>query len=931
MAPGPDKRDLFGLALERPASERLAFLRDACGDDRALYTEIVELLRIDAELEANPPPAPDTDGFIGRRLGAYQLERLIGRGGMGRVYLARRVDGTFDRKVAIKVIAPEASTPELIARFEQERRLAAALDHPYIGKLLDAGRSDEGRLYFVMEYVDGLPLRRYCDERRVSLRQRLALFLRVCEGVAHAHRSLIVHRDLKPGNILVDASGTPKLLDFGIAKPLTPGGLEDGFRTDPVDKRATHGYASPEQLGGGAAHIGMDVYSLGAILYELISGSLPVAGDPDAATETGHYRKPSGVPPQPDTPPREWHIDADLDAIVLKALHPDRRQRYPSAEALGADVQRYLDHRPVLARDAGRADAAWKFVRRNRIGVAIAAALVLAIGTAIVTLYTSSRRANEERARADRRFAELKTLASSLFAIDAELGRVPGATRPRRALVESVSRYLDALRPEAGAQGWLAVEVAEGYRRLGDVHGNPNVANLGDTASALASYEKAIALLTEAASREGSDAIRFALAQTRASQADVLFDRRVLDTAGQRGLEAEGLARDLMRGSPDDARYAELLSGVLRRLGDVKRAQQDPRAALEHYTAALKIDTDLVQRFDGKPEHQRLVALSEIRVASASMDAGAPLAAGDALANAARILGQLDKAGIGGVGVDRELAVANAQLGVLLEQGGDRSGRRQVLRAVESFRDLSRNDPSDVRLRTDLARALVQYGDVLRGDDAEGARAAYTEAGTLVAPLTAAGPDSDRTLRAAIDQRLSGVESASVPPSIRVMLVHDGARVPLEAGRPPSADTELLVSPSGGTPGSRYLLLFGAEGPPQLLDDRDLSGNAWTVRAAGPPPAQTIMLLTTVRPLTAADREAIVKAVSGVTEERVVDSDSVISWASGAEAQVESVAASRGTGKPKWIDEVAARLAALPGIAFTARTFPLRAAGSGKW
>lgn len=920
----PDLRELFSLALARPAAERSGFAREACGHDPELYQQLVDLLHIDAELDAAGIVSPNAlNDLSGTRVGAYELVREIGRGGMGAVYLGRRVDGSFERKVAVKVIAARRADPDLIARFEQERRLSASLDHPNIVRLLDAGNED-GRLYFVMEYIDGLPIHTYCEERRLTTRQRLGLFTTVCDAVAYAHRNLIVHRDLKPGNILVDASGTPKMLDFGIAKPITPSGLEDEESTDPLDKRMTFAYAAPEQRDGLPTHISMDVYALGVVLHKMLVGHVPhpLGSDDSAVTGVGAFPKPSHAAVQSGRSDVGQALEGDLDAIIMRALAPDRRERYESVEALRADVQRYLDHRPVAARRAGASYVARKFVRRNRVAIAIAAVVAIAAVTAVASLYASWRQAREERARADRRFAAVRMLARSLFSIEAQLGTLPGSTRPRRALVESASRYLDALQPEAGDYPELALDLAQGYRRLGDIQGNPNVANLGDLDAARKSYGVAVGLLTGLQERTPSDSVRLELAETYASQGDVL--RAIGDTSGAMKAyqDALSIAKALRQTAPGDMRYQELESGLHRPIGDLLLAAGDSAGAAEHYRAALAIDTALHDAAPDKPEFHRLLALSEIRMAAVATALGDSSEARNALERAHALLEPMSAAGIGGASVQRELAVGDARIGSLLTGLGDGAGRTYLARAVEMFRKLSAADPADVRLRHDLASALVQYGDAVRGDSAANAQGLYAEARALVLRLPADDPDT-RRLATVLGAKLPAEGLLPALARLQVSLLVGGRTVALEPGRPPAADTELLVAPVGPRTGPRYLLVFGAKGAPQILSEAQQSAGRWHVKAAGPPPAQTIMLIDAHRELSTADQQAIVDAIGTVPSDRIVDSDSVIAWTGGGDLDVQSAAAARGSATPKWIEAVRARLARVPGIAVTARTFPL--------
>ena len=403
-------------ALEQRPADRAAYLDEACGGDAALRAEVESLL--DADSEADDfivAPAfvalaadDERDGNLERSIGPYRLERLIGRGGMGSVYLARRVDHEFERQVAVKMIRRGMDSELLIRRFRHERQILASLDHPHIARLFDGGTTDDGLPYFVMEFVDGVPIDRFADERTLSTPDRLRLFLRVVDAVQHAHERQIVHRDLKPGNVLVTPDGQPKLLDFGIAKLLDPDA--DGAATfTSLARPMTPDYASPEQVRGAAITPATDVYALGLLLYELLTGHRPYRlathtpdevarvvceQDPErpsaavARTETiAHVGgmtetiSPASVSATRDGSPARLRqrLHGALDEVVLKALRKDPGERYASAAALADDLRRYLDDQPVAASQGARWYRVARLVRRHRAALATAALVVVTI------------------------------------------------------------------------------------------------------------------------------------------------------------------------------------------------------------------------------------------------------------------------------------------------------------------------------------------------------------------------------------------------------------------------------------------------------------------------------------------------------------------------------------------------------------------------
>jgi serine/threonine protein kinase len=462
-ASGPDRLDeLLEAALEREPEERSRFLLQACSGDRALRADVEEILA--RETEEGPFDrlfgaftGALTDEYVdgispGERLGPYEVERLVGRGGMGSVFLARRADGQFDQQVAIKVLRRDAAGEEPRRHFLAERQILARLSHPNIARVFDGGLTAGGRPYLVMEYVEGTPIDRFCDARRLGIRERLLLFSAVCGAVHYAHRNMVIHRDLKPGNILVTADGRPKLLDFGVAKLLAAGD-EGATLTRTWWLPMTPDYASPEQVRGDPVTTASDVYALGVLLYELLSGHRPhqfgrrapaeilrvlseVEPVPPShaimTVEEGEGQKgefarvtPKGVAWARSTDPRtlERRLKGDLDTIVLKALRKEPERRYGGAGDLAADIERYLEGRPVAARPDTVGYRLAKFVRRHRAATAVAATILLSLAGIAATMAVQAHLVARERDRADRT-AELLFLRRNP---EREAGRPPGS------------------------------------------------------------------------------------------------------------------------------------------------------------------------------------------------------------------------------------------------------------------------------------------------------------------------------------------------------------------------------------------------------------------------------------------------------------------------------------------------------------------------
>ncbi|MBD3401694.1 tetratricopeptide repeat protein [candidate division GN15 bacterium] len=499
-------QDIFTEAADLPSDQRDTFLDRACGDDNDLRAEVMKLLKADRSAHslfsgggaAQALGLPSQRSLVGRRIGPFELEREIGTGGMGVVYLARRVDGQFEQQVAIKLIKRGMDTDQILARFQVERQILARLQHPNITPLLDGGVTDDGLPYFTMEYIEGMPIDRYCDEHRLTVEQRLQLFLDACAAVACAQQNLIVHRDLKPANIVVTKAGDVKLLDFGIAKLLGEDASpeEHGALTRTGFRVMTPGYASPEQVRGEPVTTASDVYSLGVVLYELLTGKRPyvVTGesihDLEKAIVSTDPRRPStavvntdGTGPatksaetDPETlskarrssPERlRRRLSGDLDNICLMALRKDPARRYFSAEQLMEDLRRHLSGRPVIARPETFSYTLSKFIQRNRLAVAVAAVVVLVVAS-LTTFYTVRLSQERDRAQAEaRKAAEVSTFLSGLFEI-ADPITTNGETVTARELLDRGSHRIEtelAGQPEVQAE-MLGV-ISKVYYNLG--------------------------------------------------------------------------------------------------------------------------------------------------------------------------------------------------------------------------------------------------------------------------------------------------------------------------------------------------------------------------------------------------------------------------------------------------------------------------------
>lgn len=415
--------ELFEQALDLPAAQREPFIVETCGANVELANALRRMLAADAEADdflEQPLAAPAGDLWLddpdqanidyvpgSRQFGPYHLLKLIGQGGMGQVHLAERSDGAFEQRVALKLL-PQP-TPGLMQRFRQERQILARLEHANIARLLDGGVGADNVPYFAMEYVDGTPIARFASEHGLDIAQTLQLFLQVCDAVQYAHRNLVVHRDLKPSNILVTSDGVPKLLDFGIAKLLQASGDTEATRT--AARVFTPDYAAPEQIRGEAITTATDVYALGVVLYELLAGRRPYSLSGRQTSLEQAILDTQPLPPSTThahgdavTTQRRRELRGDLDRIVLTALAKEPERRYSSAEALAADIRRYLDGRPIAARGDSAMYRVRKFIRRHRVGVGVAIVGMLAlIGATSISIWEAgiarrqARQAEQER------------------------------------------------------------------------------------------------------------------------------------------------------------------------------------------------------------------------------------------------------------------------------------------------------------------------------------------------------------------------------------------------------------------------------------------------------------------------------------------------------------------------------------------------------
>jgi serine/threonine protein kinase len=736
-------KSIFDTAIEITPERRETHITEACKGDAALRQE-VETLLLAYQHAGSDKSLVLSDPAAGRIVGPYRLLRRLGSGGMGEVFLGARSDDAFRRLVAIKLVRPEMLDPGTRRRFENERQTLAALDHPNIVKLLDGGETEEGAPYFVMDYVEGQQVDQFCRDRDLSIRERLELFRLLCSAVHYAHQNLVVHRDLKPGNILVTPQGVPKLMDFGISKLLRPAyaAATVGF-THTAMQPMTPEYASPEQILGRPITTATDIYSLGVVLYVLLTGEHPFSAGSHSAHELQEAicrkdpRKPSTCVPQGAGRP----LRGDLDAIVLTAMRKEPQRRYASAEHLSEDIRRYLANEPVLT----RGDSLWyrfsKFAGRHPIALP-ATAVTVAL---LAWLGVSDHR---DRIIAEQRLVQVRALARGFWDVDEAMRS--GATPARKAVVSKALAYLDGLDTEARNDPALQLERVRGYLRVADLQGNPFRDNLGQRADAKSTAARALALAEDLHRRNTRNSeVTAALAQCHLSLGDIFSAepdsaidhyRKALDFAGgdpiitatiwskiapiqadkddpaaalESSRKCEEAARKWLAANPDDAKARDILAFARERVAkfalDAGETIPDPeepfRQAVARYEAGGGSRRNLAMAYKALAEVQR----AEGKTA-------------DALANCRRGLAisqVLLEADPRNLQRGRDVAQGMRLLIDLLVESHSPETRTEIARAVQYLKPLAHSSKPDLFFLVDYTAILVRspFPEFREGED----------------------------------------------------------------------------------------------------------------------------------------------------------------------------------------------------------------------
>lgn len=725
-------KEIVADAMELDRAHRAAYVERACDGNAELRQDVETLLNAD-----NPDSHVLDIDRLPARIGQYRIVREIGRGGMGTVYLGERDDGQFEQRAAIKVIKRGMDSAAVLRRFFDERRILARLQHPNITRLFDGGMFED-RPYFVMEYIEGQPIVEYANRHELCINDRIRLFLPVCDAVEHAHSNLILHRDIKAGNVLVDSSGTPKLLDFGIAKLLEEGDTElSALGQRPLTPQS----ASPEQIRGEPLTTAADVYALGLLLFELLAGERPYSVQTNSLSEMARVicEEPLAWPSELADGPTARVLKGDLDDIILKAMAADPAERYQRAADLAADLNRYLQGLPVEARSGGRLYRVRKFAGRNRRAMAIAVVVSMALGFA-------AGDAVIQRRRAQRRFEDLRQLAGSfLFEFHDAIANLPGSTPARELVVKRALQYLDSLSRDAGNDIGLKRELAESYLRVGDAQGLSYEANLGKPLEARANYQKAVALLTDVVQSSPSDMraqgdlarARNELASAMASTGDrkkawVMLEDEAASLESlnrKRGLGAAAkfnLGRTYFGISEFEKaanRNIESLQSRLRSIEIFRSLAQDPnnREALRWYATSEKRLASLY-----------LLQLRDLAKATESLDIAIDIDRRRVAQNPSDAVAKLD------------LTLGQSYMAALLQRKGDLPGAQRLYETTMSVRkELLAADPNNYRLRYLLVTDYAHFGDLLRLEkNAASAREVYKE-GLAVALLLEPKADGD--------------------------------------------------------------------------------------------------------------------------------------------------------------------------------------------
>jgi eukaryotic-like serine/threonine-protein kinase len=620
-------KSIFDQAVELSAVERLEFVESI--SDSEIRLEVEKMLAVDDDESLDVSPLESLN-LIGKLIGKYKILREIGRGGMGAVYEASRDDGEFSQKVALKLIKRGMDSDEILRRFRNERQILASLKHENIAGLLDGGITETGSPFYVMEFIEGLAIDEFCE--KLSVDEKLKLFRQVCSAVAYAHARLVVHRDLKPSNVLVTDDGMAKLLDFGIAKVLDTNDLVSN-RTATQLGMMTPQYASPEQIRGEQVTTSGDVYSLGLLLYEILTGKAAFDFS-DKSIEQIRKIITETSPRKPSLVDSKFKIQnskllaSEVDNIVLKALNKEPLRRYLTVQEFSNDIKRYLDGMPVKAQPDSVRYRFGKFVKRNKTSV-IAASLVfvsLIGGISIATWQAVVARRESEISK--KRFEDVRNIANNVvFKYHDEAAKLNGSIAFRAMLVKDATEYFDDLRLDATDDLSLQKELALAYLKLGDVQGGTYQSNIGDTEGATKSYEKAFQLLDNLQNRLPADVeIQTAYSGSLLQIGKIQTRRREIVNAIETLEKALRIQQSFAENSVENKRrlvqiYISL--GDAHSRDDRKKTAEQKALPMNNYQRALELSSQLTTQPENTPQDFQLLGIANQRIGNFIINANA--------------------------------------------------------------------------------------------------------------------------------------------------------------------------------------------------------------------------------------------------------------------------------------------------------------------
>ncbi len=779
-------KNILEDALEKSPEARSIYLDEVCGTNENLRREVEKLLKFEQiesdVLEQTAVSAVLENGSFaknlhGKQIGNYKITGELGTGGMGAVYLAERVDGEFSQTVALKLIKRGMDSDAVLRRFINERQILASLEHPNIARLIDGGTTSDGLPFFVMEYVEGTTILEFAESKNLNLEERLNLFREVCAAVSFAHQNLVIHRDLKPSNVLVTNDGKVKLLDFGIAKLLKS---DEENQTATQMQIFTPEYASPEQVRGEKLTTATDIYSLGAILYELLTGNRPyktesknIAEIIKSVCETEPIRPSSVVSSQQSAVSKKTKdieqqttndeqktnpkskiqnpksLRGDLDNIILKSLRKEPERRYSSVEQFAEDIRRHQIGLPVSASRATWSYRASKFIQRNRIGAAAAALILLTLLAGLgATLY--------QRNKAQRRFNDVRQLANSfLFEFHDAIENLPGSTPARELVVRRAIEYLDNLAAESENDPVLQRELGTAYAKIGLIQGNSYHSNLGDTDGAMKSYRRSLEIRQKLVDKEPRNRVLLHdLADSHEGVGDILYTVSDLKGGLQSYEKAVVIRERIVAEEPDNPDYRYSLANVLGKRGDISGMEGFPNlgdlpTALESYRKVVALYEELVKTTPDKEKYQLGYATNLHFFAMLQTVTGDSKGAISNGRKAVSIMEKLIAANPNNAKHETHLMSALIFMRYpLIEEGQTSEAVENARRVIRTMEKMVAEDPKNAFARRSLSVSYNSLGIcLLKGGKPQEAIESHRRSLSIVEELSAADPSNGENLR----------------------------------------------------------------------------------------------------------------------------------------------------------------------------------------